>query len=441
MAEEQESEPGGLVVLTLFSLLVGVLVGLVGAAFRTSLDAADRLRALVIAWAHEAPLPGFLALVAACAGATLLAAWLVKQFARHASGSGIPHVEAVLHDGLPPAPYGLALVKFAGGVLSIGAGLALGREGPTVQMGASLAVAVGRVSRLPWADCRTLLAAGAGAGLATAFNAPLAGAAFVLEELVRRFETRTTIAALAASASAIGVSRMLLGDASDFQVAALAPVPFEARLLFLALGAAMGLAGVAYNKTLLATLALAARAPVAARAALIGAAVGALAFAYPGLVGGGDVVVQKALLGGQGLQLAALALLVRFVLSPVSYAADTPGGIFAPLLAIGALFGVLYGMACRWLWPGLDIPDASFAIVSMASFFVGVVRSPLTGMVLVSEMTGNVTLLLPMLGACAFAMAVPTLLGDPPIYDSLKASLLRRERLAGRSGRLPAGPG
>jgi CIC family chloride channel protein len=201
-----------------------------------------------------------------------------------------------------------------------------------------------------------------------------------------------------------------------------------ARPLFLLLGIVMGLAGVFYNTSLLVTLVVAERVPVEARAALIGATVGALAWAYPDIVGGGEDVTQNAIGGGQALPLLAIVLLIRFVLSPFSYAANTPGGIFAPLLAIGALLGVLYGDGCRWAWPGLDEPDASFALVGMASFFVGVVRSPLTGMVLVSEMTGNVTLLLPMLGACAFAMAVPTLLRDPPIYDSLRVSLLSRER-------------
>src|SRR5215475_9474492 len=147
-----------------------------------------------------------------------LPAWMVRQFSPHASGSGIPHVEAVLHEQIPPVPFGLVPVKFAGGLLAIGSGLALGREGPTVQMGAGIAVFAARICRLCWADARVLLAAGAGAGLATAFNAPIAGLVFVLEELVQRFEHRIALAALAALTTAIPVARLLLGDAPDFQV-------------------------------------------------------------------------------------------------------------------------------------------------------------------------------------------------------------------------------
>ena len=111
---------------------------------------------------------------------------------------GIPHVESVLRGQMPPAPYGLAPVKFAGGLLSIGAGLALGREGPSVQIGASMAVFFSRIFGRTWPDCRSLIAAGAGAGLAAAFNAPIAGSAFVLEELVQSFEHRIAITTLAA---------------------------------------------------------------------------------------------------------------------------------------------------------------------------------------------------------------------------------------------------
>src|SRR5262249_60289478 len=125
--------------------------------------------------------------------------------------------------------------KFVGGLLGVGAGLARGREGPSVQMGAVISHHVGRALRCSRADCRVLLAAGAGAGLAVAFNAPIAGAVFVLEELVRRFEVRTAIAALGASATAILISRLLLGSAPDFAVAVAAtanaatgPLPYAA---------------------------------------------------------------------------------------------------------------------------------------------------------------------------------------------------------------------
>src|SRR5262249_41747823 len=148
--------------------------------------------------------------------------------------------------------------------------------------------------------CRALLAAGAGAGLATAFNAPIAGAIFVLEELVRRFETRTTIAALGASSTAIVVTRLFLGEMPEFEVDPLAFTGAQRTLLFVVLGVFAGLLGVIYNRTLLGAMALADRLdrwPVEMRAALIGAAVGVVAWFLPNLVGGGEQVAQVTLAG------------------------------------------------------------------------------------------------------------------------------------------------
>src|SRR5262249_48080209 len=131
---------GSLLALALLSLVAGAAAGLVGAAFRLCLSQADRLRDELITWAHGAGPAGFLLVAATCAAATGVAAWLVRRFAPYASGSGIPHVETVLRGGPRPEPFRLVPVKFVGGVLAIGSGLALGREGPSVQMGASLAL-------------------------------------------------------------------------------------------------------------------------------------------------------------------------------------------------------------------------------------------------------------------------------------------------------------
>src|SRR6516165_8652395 len=186
--------------------------------------------------------------------ATALAAWLVRRFSPDAAGSGIPVVEAELEEKRPDAPLRLIPVKFIGGLLAIGAGLALGREGPTIQMGASLAHLFGTTFRRKEDECRALLAAGAGAGLSTAFNAPIAGAVCVLEELVRHFELPTTIATLGASASAIGAARFLLGQAPDFQVAPILYPGLATLPIHFTLGIAAGLVGVAYNRAILGAL-------------------------------------------------------------------------------------------------------------------------------------------------------------------------------------------
>src|SRR5262245_8769721 len=297
---ETAGDEGGLFVLAVLSLFAGGAAGLLGAVFRLSLDQADRLRNVLISWAHGEPLIGFLLVVVTCAVASGVAAWLVRRFSPQAEGSGIPNVEAVARGELPAAPYRLVPVKFFGGLLAIGSGLALGREGPSVQMGASTAHLVGKLFHRNEDDCRTLLAAGAGAGLATAFNSPIAGAAFVLEELARRFDTRITIATLGASAGAIAVARVLLGDAPDFQVEPLPYPGFGTVAIHLAFGAVAGLLGVVYNHAILAILVAMEqirRCPLEVRAALVGAAVGITAWFAPTWVGGGDNITQSALAG------------------------------------------------------------------------------------------------------------------------------------------------
>jgi CIC family chloride channel protein len=427
VTQQSEERPGNLLTLALLAPIVGAASGLLGAVFRLTLVHADHLRDGMIAWAHGQKAVGFLLVTTACATGPAVAAWLVRRFSPLAAGSGIPHVEAIIEGELPEAPFRLIPVKFFGGLLAIGSGLALGREGPTVQMGASTAHLVGKIFKRNWPDCRVLLAAGAGAGLATAFNAPIAGAIFVLEELVRRFEPRIAIVALGASSAAIAVARLFLGDAPDFHVQALAFPNNGAKLLFVVLGVLTGLAAIAYNRAILGALAVTDKLrywPVELRAAIIGAAVGALAWIAPGSVGSGNPITQNVLDGA--FVLTPLIFLIRFGLGPISYAAATPGGLFAPLLAVGAQLGVIFGVFCQFLFAGLHLQPEAFAVVGMAAFFAGVVRAPLTGIVLVTEMTGSVTMLLPMLGACFATMLLTTLLGSPPIYDSL---LQRTEKL------------
>ena len=304
----------------------------------------------------------------------------------------------------------------------MGTGLALGREGPSVQMGASFAHLLGSVAHRNNDECRALLAAGAGAGLATAFNAPIAGAVFVLEELVRRFDLPITITTLGATAGAIGAARFLLGQAPDFHVAPTSYPGLGILPIHLLLGVVAGFLGVAYNLAILAAL----RATnhlgyrVEFGAAAIGAIVGAMAWFAPGLVGSGDAITQRILNGTEAAFLPWLVFVLRFALGAVSYAARTPGGLFAPILVLGSQSGLFLGAIFSSWFPAAGTNPTGYAVVGMAALFTAVVRAPLTGIILAIELTGSFTLLLPMLVACFASMLVPTLLQNPPIYDSLR---------------------
>ena len=422
----QASDSGtfGLAKLTLLSLLTGAAIGLVIGCFRVALQHMNTARTDTITWAHQWPVLGLVLVCATVAATTAFAAWLVRRSGQPAAGSGIPHVEAVIEGKLPAAPLLLLPIKFVGGLFAIGGGLALGREGPSVQMGANLSQFCGSIFRLPNTDRLALFASGAGAGLAVAFNAPLAGAIFVLEELVRRFDIRIAIAALGTSCSAIAVASLLLGQQPDFSVAELPNPSFWTGPIFGVLGLLAGLAGVAYNQSIVKTCALfdgLTRWRPEVRALFVGALVGVIAWFAPHMVGGGDTISQQVLDGGIGLTALPIIFAVRFVLGPLSYAAGTPGGLFAPILALGACLGLGFGLLCPQFVADAGATPVTFAISGMAAFLTATVRAPVTGMILIFEMTGAFDQALPMVWASFAAMAVPTLMGNSPIYDSMKA--------------------
>jgi CIC family chloride channel protein len=412
--------------------LVGLLAGLLAAAFRLTLETLDRWRNALFAWAHTLPQPwGFCLAAGACALAAGAALWLVRRFAPETAGSGIPHLKAVLHRLRGMSWRRVLSVKFLSGTLGIGAGLALGREGPTVQMGGAVGDMVSRWLRSGARERHNLVAAGAGAGLAAAFNAPLAGVIFVLEELRRDFAPGALTAGFVASVTADVVARLLLGQSPVFHVTSAPVPPLTSLPLFLVLGVLAGLLGVAFNRTLLASLRVferTARWPLGLPAALVGLLIGTIGWFDPTLLGGGGGLVETTLAGRVALGTLASLLVLRFAMTMLSYGSGTAGGIFAPLLVIGAQAGLLVGLLGRPLFPAADSYPAAFAVVGMAALFAAIVRAPLTGIVLILEMTENYSLMLPLLIACFSAYALADLLREEPIYEAL----LERDLLRGR---------
>ncbi|HUN61282.1 MAG TPA: ClC family H(+)/Cl(-) exchange transporter [Candidatus Sulfotelmatobacter sp.] len=430
MAEERkivhakQAGPRNPFVLGLLSLLVGAVAGLVGAFFRLGLRQLDVWRTVCIGKAHGWGWGGAVLVIAAMALFAAIAAWLVRTIAPESTGSGIPYVESQLREGWIGNPFHIVWVKLVGGWMAIGgAGLALGREGPTVQIGAVIGYILGGLFRRGEEERHVLLAAGAGAGLATAFNAPIAGAVFVLEELVGAFDVPISIATLGTSVGAIGVARLLLGHSPDFLVPSLDQMNVGRVWPHIVLGVVVGLAGIAYSRAILAMMALQTRLnkiPVEFRAAAVGVVAGLLGWFAPSLIGGGDGLTQQALTSNVVSIAIVVIFLIRFLLGPLSYSAETPGGLFAPMLTIGSQGGLLLG----WLWIRLFHGDAhlpqEFAVVGMAAFFTAVVRAPVTGIILVIELVGSSALLLPMLAAAFAAMTVATMVRQPPIYESLR---------------------
>lgn len=409
------------------AILIGLLVGLVAVAFRQSLLYAEQLRrALVeLAWEHPLWAPLLPILLGACGAA--IAVELVKRFAPEASGSGIPHVKAVLY-GSRSMRRRVLPVKFLGGIAGIGGGFVMGREGPTIQMGAAVGHAVSGWLQCTQRETRTLIASGAGAGLAAAFNAPLAGLVFVLEEVQRDFSPTVFTAALVASAVADVVTRMLLGQLPVFHVTSDAIPPLEAVPVALVVGVVAALLGVAFNRALVASLDFYAglRWKPWVVGAGVGAIIGAVGIFLPEVLGGGDRLVERILVGNVPLATLVGLFVLRFALTMASYGTGAPGGIFAPLLMLGSAIGLAAGQLFEQAFPGTFEHPEAFAAVGMAAYFSAIVRAPLTGVVLMVEMTGSYGLVLPLMAASLSAYGIADFLKDRPVYEALLERDLRR---------------
>lgn len=416
------------------SALVGLAAGGMAVLFQFALSRSEGVRTHLLEVLHaQFPLVGWavLPILAGIVGAFV--GWMTEKYAPNAAGSGIPHIKGVLLHARSMTWHRLVPVKFIGGVLCIGSGFSLGREGPTVQMGAAMGRAVAGLLRVPQSARPQLIACGAGAGLAAAFNAPLAGFIFTIEELRRELSPLTYGMSLIAAVVADIVTRTFLGQTTAFHISGYPTPPLSALPLFAVVGLVAGLFGVAFSHGLLAGQRLCDKhiqLPRWQRAGLIGVAIGLVGWWLPEALGTGHAVSEQILRGdyeGSHMIFFLMALFAgKFLLTMISYMAGVPGGIFAPMLLLGAVLGLLVGQISSGPFPVLAGSPAAFAVAGMAAYFAAVVRAPLTGIVLVLEMTGNYEQLFPLLIACMVAYVVAEQLRSKPVYDALLGYDLQR---------------
>ncbi len=418
--------------IAISAVFVGLAVGALTAALEIVID---WIQSGGISWtstSSDSPLLRFG--LAAVIGAALAGAahWLVARFCREAAGSGVQEIEGAL-SGVRPLRWTRVLpVKFTSAALALGGGMALGREGPSVQMGGNAGEAFGRIFRLDAEARHVLVAAGAAAGLSAAFNAPLAGALFVLEEMRPhfRFGFVPFQGVLIASVSADVVVRAISGQAPVLDPGATVPPDLISLPAFLAFGVILGVVAIVFSKGILLVVDVSSKWTARKRlasAAIAGAAIAMLATHNPGYAGGGYRTIHEVL--DLDLDAAALLLLfvVRMVMTIGSYGTGVAGGIFAPMLALGTIAGVLFGgFAIDSFGPSMP-PGGVFAVAGMAALFSAVVRAPITGIVLTIEMTGELDLVLVLLVTCLAATHTAEVLGGHPIYETLLGRTLRSE--------------
>lgn len=408
-------------------LLVGIVAGLVVLAYRVLLEFAQDVLHRIIRWGQQQPLVFFFWFLV-----LFFLAFLVKKclaWEPLISGSGIPQLEGEMTGKQNQVWWRVLPAKFVGGFLCLLGGLSLGREGPSIQLGAMAGKAVSKTLDRGKTEEKYLLTCGASAGLAAAFHAPLAGVMFSLEEIHKNFSVSLLICVMTASITADIISSGFLGFEPVFQLELgreLAPHFYWHLIL---LGLLLGLAGVFYNWLTLKvqSVMLNSRFLNAYTRLLVPfLCAGVLALFLPQVLGSGHDLVLSAAGDSMALTTFFLLFAVKLLFSSVSFGSGAPGGIFFPLLVLGSLIGGGYAtFASQYLGLPSDY-ISNFVMLAMAGYFTAIVRAPITGIILIFEMTGNVSQMLSLCLVSIVAYLAASLMKSKPIYESLLENLLRR---------------
>ncbi|KLY31818.1 H(+)/Cl(-) exchange transporter ClcA [Klebsiella oxytoca] len=432
----------------LMAAVVGTLAGLVGVAFEKSVNWVQNVRigALVEVadhWFLVWPLAFILSALLAMVGY-----FLVRRFAPEAGGSGIPEIEGALEELRPVRWWRVLPVKFIGGMGTLGAGMVLGREGPMVQLGGNLGRMVVDVFRMRSPEARhTLLATGAAAGLSAAFNAPLAGILFIIEEMRPQFRYNliSIKAVFTGVIMATIVFRIFNGDKAVIEVGKLSNAPVNTLWLYLILGMIFGCVGPLFNTLVLRTQDMFQRIhggnikKWVLIGGLIGGSCGVLGLIQPAASGGGFNLIPIAAAGNYSVGLLLFIFIARVITTLLCFSSGAPGGIFAPMLALGTLLGTAFGMAATPLFPAYHLDAGTFAIAGMGALLAASVRAPLTGIVLVLEMTDNYQLILPMIITCLGATLLAQFLGGKPLYSTILQRTLAKQKAEQEARAQPVG--
>ena len=436
-------------------VIIGLITGALVSVFRLMLMGADVLRDRMVEYAEGgAARAALAALILLCIAGVIS---VLLGWEPEIAGSGIPQVEAELKGQKDMRWLRVIIGKFAGCALAIGGGLALGREGPSIQLGAMVGKGVSRAGHRLLTEERLLITCGAGAGLSAAFGAPLAGAIFALEELHRNFSAEVLLSTMAASTASDFVAANVFGLTPVFGFGVEHGLPLKYYWAVILLGIILGFFGILYNRTIafmqdafdrigkvfarmadslpgvssynLTDSKLNTKGEIASRTGSLITAfalVYILIFTYPQALGSGSSLVGEISRGEYTLGALAVLLVVKFIFSTASFGSGSPGGIFLPLLVLGAVTGgvcaevlALAGFDWRYI--------TAMVVVAMAGYFSAIVRAPVTGVILITEMTGDFTCLLPLVLASLIAYLIPEYFGTEPIYVQL---LHRSQRAA-----------
>ena len=400
--------------LLIVTLLIGALVGLAVVAF---IVVTERLGARL----YPAQAPAWHRLAVPTAGA-LLSGWLLAQYFPNARGSGVPQTKAALFIDQGYIRLSTVLGKFGCSSLSLASGIALGREGPTVQVGAGIASVLGRRLGLSPRRVQTLVPVGTSAALAAAFNTPIAAVLFTLEEILGDLHAPVLGSIVISSATSWAVLHLVLGDEPLFHVPSYQLVHPVELLVYAVLGIAGGLVSVAFVKLLLGMRRRFLSLPASTRwwhPIVGGLVVGALGWFVPEVLGVGYGFVGEALNGRMVLGVMALLLALKVIASATCYASGNAGGIFGPSLFIGAMLGGTVGSLAHAGLPDITGSPGAYALVGMGAAFAGIVRAPMTSVIMIFEITRDYSIIVPVMIANLLSYFISQRMQPQPVYEAL----------------------
>ena len=410
--------------LLLEGLAVGLGAGISISVFRYLLAGSEILRPVIYHNLREALADGQWQWLALYILSFIIIAYLLKLIVARepmCTGSGIPQIKGILQGDMSMRWFSVLWSKIIGGVLAIGAGMSLGREGPSVQIGACVGQGLSQTSRRTGFESRILMTAGAGAGLAAAFNAPLAGVIFGLEEMQKTISPALLLTGITASITAATVTEVVFGMSPVFSMGYLLPLPLNLFDVLVAAGIVIGLLGRLFN------IALAYSLNTYSRLGLSGmkkplvplVLAGILGFVLPEILGGGNLLVDSLVVTDYTIGFLCFLFVGKFLFTMICFGSGVPGGIFLPMLVLGAAGGAVLAklLVLAGLLPAMYYAD--IIVFGMAAYFSSVVKSPVTGSILILEMTGSFQHMLALLVVSLTAYVISDLTGGRPVYDEL----------------------
>ncbi len=401
----------------ILSVFIGIFAGLAVVCFRFAIDWSR----IYLLGSGTVQTPVRLLLAPALAG--LVIAILAIHVFPQARGSGVNQTKAALYIYNGYIPFKTAVGKFITAALAIGSGHSLGPEDPSLQIGACLASALGRRLRLSRDHMRLIAPVGAAAGLAAAFNAPISAVLFVIEEVIGRWTAGILGSVVLSAVSSVVVMRWFLGSESLFRIP-----PVEMRrpselVAYVILGIVGGLASVAFASgiaTMRPRFRNLAQWTQYLQPAIAGLLIGCIAvLGAPQVMGAGYEYIDEAMHGQFTWQFMAILALLKIVATLLSFVSGTPGGMFAPTLFIGAMLGAAVGGAEHALLPHLSWSPGTYALVGMGVLFAGFLRAPMTSVFMVLEVSGNYSIIVPVIVANTFAYVISRTFQPVAIFDAL----------------------